>query len=102
MLSALGEGNNIVAVDLSSSYPDSAKQLKTVGYHRALNPEGIISMNPGLVIIACLWKSTGDHSASLIRKVFDVETRIITNPVTGLPLMFMIVDYFTLPAALYP
>lgn len=50
MVYALGKGHNIVAVDLSSTYPDSAKLLKTVGYHRALSPEGIISMNPNLVI----------------------------------------------------
>src|SRR5436190_16667800 len=47
---ALGKGHDIVAVDMSSTYPDSAKMLKTVGYHRALSPESIISMNPGLVI----------------------------------------------------
>ena len=47
---ALGKGHNIVAVDLSSTYPDSAKLLKTVGYHKALAAEPIISMNPDLVI----------------------------------------------------
>ena len=50
MMFALGKGHNLVAVDLSSTYPDSARLLKTVGYHRALNPEGIIAMNPDLVI----------------------------------------------------
>lgn len=50
MLFALNKGHDIVACDLSSTYPDSAKLLKTVGYHRALNPEGIISMEPDLVI----------------------------------------------------
>ncbi len=50
MVFALGKGHDIVAVDLSSTYPDSAKLLKTVGYHRALSPEAIISMNPDLVI----------------------------------------------------
>ncbi|MDB5205131.1 MAG: transporter substrate-binding protein [Flavisolibacter sp.] len=50
MVFALGKGHNIVAVDLSSTYPDSAKLLKTVGYHRALSPESIIAMNPNLVI----------------------------------------------------
>jgi iron complex transport system substrate-binding protein len=50
MLFAIGKGHNIVAVDLSSTYPDSAKLLKTVGYHRALSPESIIAMNPDLVI----------------------------------------------------
>ena len=47
---ALGKGYNLVAVDLSSTYPDSAKLLKTVGYHRALSPESIIAMTPDLVI----------------------------------------------------
>ncbi len=47
---ALGKGHDIVAVDLSSTYPDSAKLLKTVGYHRALAPEPIISLMPDLVI----------------------------------------------------
>lgn len=50
ILFALGKGQNIVACDLTSSYPDSAKLLPTVGYHRALNPEGIISMKPDIVI----------------------------------------------------
>lgn len=50
MVFALGKGHNIVAVDLSSTYPDSAKLLKTVGYHRALSPESIIAMDPDLVI----------------------------------------------------
>lgn len=50
MVFALGKGHNIVACDLTSTFPDSAKLLPTVGYHRALNPEGIISMKPDLVI----------------------------------------------------
>jgi iron complex transport system substrate-binding protein len=50
MLFAIGKGHNIVACDISSTYPDSAKLLKTVGYHRALSPEGIISMTPDLVV----------------------------------------------------
>ncbi|HEX7904939.1 MAG TPA: ABC transporter substrate-binding protein [Chitinophagaceae bacterium] len=50
MIFALGKGHDIVAVDLSSTFPDSAKLLPTVGYHRALSAEGIISMNPDLVL----------------------------------------------------
>ncbi len=50
MVFALGKGHDLVGVDLSSTFPDSAKLLPTVGYHRALNPEGIISMSPDLVI----------------------------------------------------
>lgn len=47
---ALGKGHTIIGVDWSSTYPDSAKLIKPVGYHRALNPEGIISLQPDLVI----------------------------------------------------
>lgn len=50
MIFALGKGRDIVAVDLSSTYPDSAKLLPTVGYHRMLSAEGIISMKPDLVL----------------------------------------------------
>ena len=50
MVFALGKGHDLVACDLSSTYPDSAKLLKTVGYHRALSPESIIAMEPDLVI----------------------------------------------------
>lgn len=50
MVFALGKGHDLVAVDLSSTYPDSAKLLKTVGYHRSLSAESIISLNPDLVI----------------------------------------------------
>jgi iron complex transport system substrate-binding protein len=50
MMFALGKGHNIVACDLSSTYPDSAKLLPTVGYHRMLSAEGIISKMPDLVM----------------------------------------------------
>jgi iron complex transport system substrate-binding protein len=50
MVFALGKGHDIVARDLTSTFPDSAKLLPTVGYHRRLSAEGIISMNPDVVI----------------------------------------------------
>ena len=50
MVFALGKGHDIVAKDLTSTYPDSAKLIPTVGYHRMLNAEGIIAANPDVVI----------------------------------------------------
>ena len=50
MVFALGKGHDIVAKDLTSTYPDSAKLIPTVGYHRMLSAEGIISANPDVVI----------------------------------------------------
>src|SRR6478736_6584284 len=47
---ALGAQENLVAVDLSSTYPPEIKKLTTVGYHRALSAEGILSTKPTLVI----------------------------------------------------
>jgi len=49
MIFALGAGSKLVGVDLSSTYPAAAKKLPTVGYHRLLNAEGIISLKPTVV-----------------------------------------------------
>lgn len=46
----LGAQENLVAVDLSSTYPPEIKELPTVGYHRALSTEGILSMKPTMII----------------------------------------------------
>ncbi|PZF72530.1 heme/hemin ABC transporter substrate-binding protein [Taibaiella soli] len=47
---ALGAQKDIVAVDISSTYPEAIKTLPTVGYHRALSAEAIIANNPTLII----------------------------------------------------
>jgi iron complex transport system substrate-binding protein len=46
---AVGGDSALVGVDISSTYPPAAKKITAVGYHRALNAEGIISLNPGVV-----------------------------------------------------
>ncbi len=46
---AVGGDTALVGVDISSTWPPAAKKITTVGYHRALNPEGIISLNPTAV-----------------------------------------------------
>ncbi len=46
---ALGGGDRIVGVDLSSTYPPEATTRPTVGYHRLLSAEGITSLNPTVV-----------------------------------------------------
>ncbi len=48
---ALGAGDELVAVDLSSTYPpDAVAQLPTVGYHRQISAEGIVSLRPTTVL----------------------------------------------------
>jgi iron complex transport system substrate-binding protein len=50
MIYALGAQSNLVGVDYSSTYPPEIKTLPTVGYHRALSAEGILSLKPTLII----------------------------------------------------
>lgn len=47
---ALGAQDKVVGVDLSSTYPPEVKNVQTVGYHRALSAEGILSLHPDAII----------------------------------------------------
>ncbi|HEX8097047.1 MAG TPA: ABC transporter substrate-binding protein [Pyrinomonadaceae bacterium] len=47
---ALGAQGSVVGVDLSSTYPPDVKKVQTVGYHRALSAEGILSLRPTAII----------------------------------------------------
>ncbi|RKU24781.1 hemin ABC transporter substrate-binding protein [Candidatus Poribacteria bacterium] len=51
ILFALGVGDNVVGCDASSTYPKGVKdKLPSVGYQYGLNAEGILSLNPTLII----------------------------------------------------
>lgn len=47
---ALGYGDAVVGNDLSATFPPETLDLPKVGYQRALNAEGILSLDPTLVI----------------------------------------------------
>jgi len=47
---ALGAQDHVVGVDLSTTYPPDVKKVQTVGYHRALSAEGILSLHPTAII----------------------------------------------------
>ena len=47
---ALGLGDNLAAVDTSATYPAEALALPKIGYQRGLSAEGILSMEPSVVI----------------------------------------------------
>src|SRR3954463_3201687 len=47
---ALGAQDKVVGVDLSSTYPPEIKNVQTVGYHRALSAEGILSLHPTVIL----------------------------------------------------
>lgn len=71
----LGEQNRIIAVDTTSNYPLEAKKLPSVGYVRALSTEGLLSLNPSLII--------GENDMgppSVINQVRNTNIEIITLP----------------------
>jgi iron complex transport system substrate-binding protein len=47
---ALGAQDKVVGIDLSTTYPPEVKKVQTVGYHRALSAEGILSLHPTAII----------------------------------------------------
>lgn len=47
---ALGQADKLVAVDTSSVYPEEAAALPKVGYVRQLAAEGVLSLDPSLII----------------------------------------------------
>ena len=75
VLFALGKGHNIVARNLTSTYPDSAKLLPNVGYHSMLSARGTISTSPDIRIYCNdIWPGTmlpQLEKTGLKIKVFD-------------------------------
>jgi iron complex transport system substrate-binding protein len=49
-LYAIGAESVLVARDLTSIYPPQITKLPSVGYHRALSAEGIVSMRPTMLL----------------------------------------------------
>lgn len=47
---ALGFGDKVVAIDLTSTYPAAARTRPSIGYMRALSPEGVLSLTPSVVL----------------------------------------------------
>jgi iron complex transport system substrate-binding protein len=47
---ALDQQHRLVARDTTSTYPPAAEELPDVGYARALSPEGVLSVSPGLIL----------------------------------------------------
>jgi iron complex transport system substrate-binding protein len=50
IIHALGEEDRLVARDSTSVYPPQALDLPDVGYIRQLSPEGVLSVDPDLII----------------------------------------------------
>ncbi|MEO1059678.1 MAG: ABC transporter substrate-binding protein, partial [Actinomycetota bacterium] len=51
---ALGLGDNVVATDISATYPDAADTSTKIGYQRALSPEPILEQDPTVVLATAI------------------------------------------------
>ena len=49
---ALGAGSRVIAVDITSRFPAAVVGLPQVGYLRALAPEGLIALQPDLLLLS--------------------------------------------------
>lgn len=47
---ALGQQERLIARDTTSTFPEEAQSLPDVGYMRALSPEGVLSVEPDLIL----------------------------------------------------
>jgi iron complex transport system substrate-binding protein len=50
LVSALGQQERLVAIDVTSRQPPGVDTLPNIGYHRNLSAEGLLSLRPTLVI----------------------------------------------------
>ena len=48
---ALGEEDHLVARDSTSVFPAEAMELPDIGYMRALSPEGVLSIDPSVIVM---------------------------------------------------
>lgn len=67
---ALGAQQDLVAVDISSVYPEAIKKLPTVGYHRALSLEGMLSAKPTLILHSGMKSMGPEH---VVKQLLDLK-----------------------------
>ena len=74
---ALGQGDKVVGVDVSSLHPAGATKLPKVGYYRQVSAEGVISLAPKMVIA-----SASSGPKDVLEKITNVGIRLESIPAT--------------------
>ena len=75
----LGQGNAVIAVDLSSTIPSNVKELPQVGYIRAISTEGILSLMPDKIITTT---DIGPPNVAKQLKESGIDLHILESPHT--------------------
>ena len=71
----LGQEHRIIAVDSTSNFPEQAKSFPSVGYVRSLSAEGILSLQPSLV----LGESDMGPDA-IVKQIRNTNVSVVTVP----------------------
>lgn len=74
---ALGAGASVVGVDQSSQYPEAVCQLPSVGYVRTISAEGVLSLEPDLVVAT---SALAPENARQQLEAVGVELLIVPDP----------------------
>lgn len=74
---ALERGQDVVGVDLSSTYPESVSELPQVGYVRSISAEGVLALEPTQIITTT---DIGPPNALAQIQASGVPTRVIPSP----------------------
>lgn len=70
---ALGAQDELAAVDVSSVYPAEANALPKIGYARQLSAEGILSMNPTVVLVT---EDAGPPE--VLKQIADAKVKVVS------------------------
>ncbi len=71
---ALGQGERLIARDTTSSYPSAVEVLPDVGYFRALSPEGVLSVDPDLILAT---EGSGPPETMAVLRAADIPLVMI-------------------------
>ena len=71
----LNSQDQIIAIDITSNFPEDAKKFPSVGYIRNLSAEGLLSTNPSIII------SEDDIGPkNIIKQIQDTKTELRIIP----------------------
>lgn len=93
----LGFGQDIIATDITSTYPASLKELPSIGYRNQIKAEGILALGPDLVLV-----ETGYMSEDVVKQLqaSGLEIKFFEKPteVSGTyRIVTEIADYLKVP-----
>lgn len=78
LLYALDAGDQIVGVDVTSTYPQEVNQLEKLGHITQLNAEGILSLNPDIVFV----QEDQIRQSEALNQLKNASIKIVPVPVS--------------------